>query len=125
MTKGQVSYNDYYREKTLSNAMQVFHLFKELKKSEELKIIGKQLLRSSSSVAANFRATCRARSKAEYYSKLCIVVEECDETLFWLEFLEKTGSLPSHRLATMITNTKALLMAFAKTRKQLKTKEQS
>ena len=49
-----------------------------------------QLLRCSSSVAANYRAACRARSDREFYSKLCIVVEEADETLFWLELIKET-----------------------------------
>jgi len=47
-----------------------------------------QIIRSSSSVAANFRAATRARSDAAFYAKICIVVEECDETLFWLDYLK-------------------------------------
>ncbi len=46
--------------------------------------MGKQLLRSATSVAANYRAACRARSQAEFFSKISIVVEEADETLFWV-----------------------------------------
>ena len=56
-------------------------------KRYETQHIVQQLLRSSSSVAANYRAACRARSKAEFISKLGIVEEECDESQFWLEFL--------------------------------------
>ena len=52
-----------------------------------IRSIYKQLIRSSTSVAANFHAAIRARSQAEYYSKICIVVEECDETYFWLDWL--------------------------------------
>ena len=52
--------------------------------------MGKQLFRSATSVAANYRAAGRARSKAEFISKLSIVVEEADETLFWLELLEES-----------------------------------
>jgi len=58
-----------------------------LPKTEEARILGKQLLRSSTSVACNYRAANRARSKQEFYAKICIVVEEIDETLFWLELI--------------------------------------
>ena len=61
--------------------------FKTLPKTEEAKIIGRQLLRSSSSVGANYQAACRARSQAEFHSKLSIVVEEADESVFWMEVL--------------------------------------
>lgn len=49
------------------------------------------MIRSGTSVAANFRAACRGRSKAEYFSKICIVVEEADETQFWLEMLRDSN----------------------------------
>jgi len=53
--------------------------------------MGKQLLRSATSVAANYRAACRARSRAEFIAKLAIVVEEADEVLFWLELIGESG----------------------------------
>jgi four helix bundle protein len=62
-------------------------IFQELPRSGEAKIIGNQFLRSALSVGANYRAVCRARSKAEFYAKLSITVEEADETLFWVEIL--------------------------------------
>ncbi len=55
----------------------------------EGRLIGNQLFRSGTSVAANYRAACRGRSKAEFISKLGIVVEEADETLFWLELMKE------------------------------------
>ncbi len=55
------------------------------------RILGKQLPRSATSVAANYRAVCRSGSKAEFFSKLSITVEETDETLFWLELLSESG----------------------------------
>lgn len=57
--------------------------------SKAINIISYQLLKSSSSVGANYRAACRARSKAEFFSKLCIVVEEADETEYWLEIINE------------------------------------
>lgn len=55
-------------------------------------------MRSGTSVAANFRAACRGRSTAEWFSKLCICVEEADETIFWLEMLGDAGIMPRPRL---------------------------
>ncbi|MFH1161347.1 MAG: four helix bundle protein [bacterium] len=89
---------------------------------EELRILGRQLLRRSTSIAANFRAACRARSSAEHYAKLCIVVEECDETLFWLDLIASTGLIESEYLKNCQQETTKLLMVFAKTRKKLKPK---
>jgi four helix bundle protein len=65
------------------------------------KFLGKQLLRSATSVAANYRASCRARSGGEYYAKLCICVEEADETQFWLDLLGQANIFPEARLAEL------------------------
>ena len=80
-------FNDSMRERTKKFALQVIALSDNLSGKESAKVINRQLLRSATSVAANFRAACRGRSKAEFYSKICIVVEEADETQFWLEML--------------------------------------
>jgi four helix bundle protein len=77
------SYNELFKQRTKKLAIEVLKLYRSHCKSEELRIIGKQLIRSSTSVAANYRAAIRARSDAEKYAKLCIVVEEADETVFW------------------------------------------
>lgn len=66
--------------------------------SEDLSVIRKRTYRSSTSVAANYRAVGRARSGKEKFSKLCIVVEEADETQFWLEIIEELSYLPSEKL---------------------------
>ncbi len=60
--------------------------------------IGQQLLRSGTSVAANYRAAIRSRSTAEFAAKMGIVEEECDESLFWLELLVDSGRMPATRL---------------------------
>jgi four helix bundle protein len=75
------------KDRTKAFALQILRLFRSLPKTEEARIIGKQLLHSSISVAANYRAVCRARSKAEFVSTMGLVIEEADETLFWLEIL--------------------------------------
>lgn len=90
------------KERTKKFAVDSVHYFRKLPKTDEARIIGKQFLRSATSVAANYRAVCRARSQAEFYSKLCIVVEEIDESVLWLEILNESGiaqSIPLHREA--------------------------
>ncbi|MFC2101755.1 four helix bundle protein [Bacteroidota bacterium] len=119
------NFNDVFRERSKSNALKAIKLFQQLKHREELRILGRQLLRSAASVAANFRAACRARSAAEHYAKLCIVVEECDETLFWLEMIEATELMKTEQLKTCQDETRKLLFVFAKTRKNLKPKLKS
>ncbi|HNR09543.1 MAG TPA: four helix bundle protein [Saprospiraceae bacterium] len=80
-----------FKQRTKNLALKTIKLYQSLPKRDETLIVGKQLLRSSTSVAANYRAACRARSGPEFFSKISIVVEEADETLFWLEILQESG----------------------------------
>jgi len=75
-------------------------------------MIGNQLLRSGTSVAANYRAVCRARSRAEFLSKLCVVIEETDESAFWLELLSDTGLIPEKKLRDLKSETNQLTAIF-------------
>jgi four helix bundle protein len=77
------------KERTKSFAKEIINLCRKLPKSREGRLIGDQMFRSGTSVAANYRAACRGRSKAEFISKLAIVEEEADETLFWLELIKE------------------------------------
>ena len=79
MTKQEILKN-----RTKQFAVRIVRLFRALPKNDEARIIGKQVLRSGTSIAANYRAVCRARSNAEFISKIGTVVEEADETVFWL-----------------------------------------
>jgi four helix bundle protein len=91
-----------FKQRTKELALRVIKLFQSLPKSEEAGIIGKQLLRSATSVAANYRACCRARSDAEFFSKISIVVEEADETLFWIELLAEAQIIPIDKLTPLL-----------------------
>jgi len=83
--------------------------------------IRNQILKSSTSVGANYRAACRARSPREFYAKLCIVVEECDETIFWLELLlESNIETDEKALRTLGKDYCELLKIFAKARANCK-----
>ncbi len=81
------------KNRTKNFALLVIRLCRTVPRTEESRIIWRQLLRSATSVAANYRAVCRARSTPDFISKLGIVLEESDETLFWIELLVETGSV--------------------------------
>ena len=79
------------QDRTKRFAVAVVRFFSRLPKTEAASVIGRQLLRAGTSVAANYRAACRARSAADFISKISIVLEETDQTLFWLELLVDAG----------------------------------
>ncbi len=77
------------KKRTKEFAKKIILLCRSLPNNREGRLIGDQLFRSGTSVAANYRAACRGRSKAEFVSKLAIVEEEADETMFWLEIIQE------------------------------------
>ena len=77
------------KKRTKEFAKNIIKLCRRLPDNREGRLIGNQIFRSGTSVAANYRAACRARSKAEFISKLSIAEEEADETLFWLELIKE------------------------------------
>jgi four helix bundle protein len=101
------------KTRTKQFAIRIVRVFKSLPKNDEARIIGKQLLRAGTSVAANYRAVCRSRSKAEFISKMSIVVEEADETAFWLELLFETSIIAEARLRDLLKEANELLAIFA------------
>jgi four helix bundle protein len=98
--------------RTKKFASRVIKLFQALPQTEEARTLGKQVLRSSTSVAANYRAVCRSRSKAEFIAKLGVVVEEMDETAFWLELLTESGIVKPARLTDLRREAHELLAIF-------------
>lgn len=86
------------KKRTKEFAKQIIELCRSLPNNREGRLVGDQLFRSGTSVAANYRAACRSRSKAEFISKLSVVVEEADETVFWLEILKEMKTLESSLL---------------------------
>ena len=108
------------RERTKRFAIRIVRLFRSLPKTEEARIIGKQALRSGTSVAANYRAVCRARSKAEFIARIGVVVEEADETVFWLELLVETEIVSTARMEGLLTEANELLAIFAASQRTAK-----
>ena len=94
-------FNALLRKRTKELAVRIIRWYKQLPKSDEMRIIGRQLIKSSTSTAANYRAVCRARSQAEFFAKLSIVVEEADETVFWLEVLREADLVPQQLLSEL------------------------
>jgi four helix bundle protein len=90
----------------------VVRLFRALPRNEESRVLGKQLLRSGTSIAANYRGACRSRSRAEFIAKLGVVLEEADETCFWLELLLEAGVVPPNRLAALVKEADELTAIF-------------
>jgi four helix bundle protein len=77
------------KQRTKDFAKEIIELCRNLPNNREGRLIGDQIFRSGTSVAANYRSACRARSKAEFISRLAVVEEEADETLFWLEVIKE------------------------------------
>jgi four helix bundle protein len=97
------------QSRTKQFAVRIVGVSQSLPRSREADVVARQLLRSGTSVAANYRAVCRARSKAEFISKMAIVVEEADETVFWLEFLAETQLVPAAKLTLLLNEANELL----------------
>ncbi|UPL49289.1 four helix bundle protein [Hymenobacter sublimis] len=118
----QLSFNEDIRGRTKQASLRVIRLFQQLPRTGEATILGKQLLRSATSVAANFRAASRSRSKAEWFAKLCICVEEADETLFWLELIGDANIFTKPRLTALEKEYTEIVSILATIRKRAKAK---
>src|SRR2546426_4689830 len=108
------SLQEQMRGRTKQFALRIVRLFQALPRRDEARILARQLLRSGTSVAANYRAAGRARSKAEFISKR--VIEEADETVFWLELLVEAGILPENRVKDLLGEANELPAIFAASR---------
>ena len=97
-------------------------LFRALPRAVEAQVIGKQLLRSGTSVAANYRAACRARSKAEFIAKIGIVLEEVDESVLWIEMLIDAEILKKTRVDQLLNEARQLTAIFTASRQTAKQK---
>jgi len=86
MTEKQ-AFIERMKQKTKVLAVEVISFCNSLKSDRASSVVSYQIIRSATSTGANYRAACKARSKKEFFSKLCIVVEEADETKYWLEVI--------------------------------------
>jgi four helix bundle protein len=100
------------KQRTKDFAIRIVKLFRTLSHAPDAQTLGKQLLRSGTSVAANYRAACRSRSRAEFVSRMAVVVEEADESVFWLELLAETGVVKSERTKDLLKEANELVAIF-------------
>jgi four helix bundle protein len=101
------------KKRTKQFALRVIRLVRELPKGDEARIIGQQLLRSGTSVGANYRALCRARSDREFVSKAGVVVEEADESAFWMELIVEAELMSSKRVSLLLQECNEILAIIA------------
>ncbi|MEI2694434.1 MAG: four helix bundle protein [Saprospiraceae bacterium] len=115
-------FNDELRTRSFNLSIQVILFLREIADNQESKILKAQLIRSVTSVAANFRAACVSRSKQEWYSKMSIVVEEADEVVFWLELFENLNLIKGNAFAELKSEALELVKIFSKSRGKLTNK---
>ena len=98
-----------FKERTKQLALRVIRMVESLPKSRSADVIGRQLLRSATSVGANYRAACRGKSTADVISKLGIVEEEADESVYWMELLIDGGFIAADRLQELLDETNQIV----------------
>jgi four helix bundle protein len=109
------------RQRTKQFALRIIRLYGALRGTTVAQVIGKQLLRSGTSLGAHYREAYRARSTAEYVSKIEVGLQELEETGYWLELLTEGGVFPGERLAELLAEADeltAILVSCAKTAKK-------
>ena len=109
--------------RTKQFALRVIRLIEALPRTQTGRVVGNQLLRSATSVAANYRAVCRARSQADFVHKLGIVEEEADESLFWLELVVEANLMPASRVDDLIREADELTAIIVASRKTAKSRK--
>jgi four helix bundle protein len=101
------------QDRTKRFAIRIIQAFSALPNTEPARIIGRQFLRSGTAVAANYHAACRARSHADFISKLGVVVEETDETLFWFDLLVGSKTASANSISALQVECEELLKIFS------------
>ncbi|HKT52686.1 MAG TPA: four helix bundle protein [Candidatus Angelobacter sp.] len=108
------------KDRTKMFALRIIRMAEVLPKTRSANIIANQILRSSTSMAANYRAVGRARSKAEFVAKIGVVLEEADETVFWLEMLGDSGIVSFEKLKSLLQEANELMLIFSASRRTAK-----
>lgn len=113
------------KQRTKSFALRIIRLVRVLPYCPERRVVGDQLLRAGTSVAANYRAVCRSRSRAEFLAKISIVLEEADECTFWLELISEAGLIAEKRIADLRSEANQLVAIFNASRSTVRKALQS
>lgn len=96
------------KQRTKEFSLRILKVVSSLPQTTEAKVISYQIAKSGTSVGANYRAACRSRSTKEFIAKLGVVLEEADETAFWLELIVESNMLPSNRIKPLLQETDEL-----------------
>lgn len=105
------------KERTKRFALLILKLTSGLPKTDEARVVRNQLARAGTSVGANYRASCRARSRAEFISKIGTVIEEADESCYWMEIIIEGGMLPEQEVASLLQEANELTAIMTASRK--------
>lgn len=125
MKEGKTNRNENLRIRTKAYASAVVRLFCGLpRRRAEVDILGRQMLRSGTSVAANYREASRARSNAEFVSKIGVCLQEADETMLWLELLRDDCAVADDSLVWLLGETNELISIFVAMVKKVKEREE-
>ncbi len=114
-----------FKQRTKQLALRIIHLVEALPNTSTAQVIGKQVLRSGTSVGANYRAACRAKSTADILSKLAIVEEEADETLYWLELLVEAEIIPESKHRSLMSETNEIIAMVVSSIKTIRDRQNS
>ena len=105
------------KKRTKKLAIDIILFYDKIQKTDATRVIGRQLIRSSTSTAANYRAACISRSEKEFFAKMSIVVEETDETSFWLEILKDANLASAEQIQALHNEAIEILKIVSKARK--------
>ena len=108
------------KKRTKQFVLRVIRLTEALPHTRTGEVLGRQLLRSGTSVGANYRAACRGRSRADFISKIGVVEEEADESQYWLELILEAGLLPSQQVSELTREASELTAIFTATGRSAK-----
>ncbi|GAB4190876.1 MAG: four helix bundle protein [Roseiflexaceae bacterium] len=114
---------EQFKQRTKQLAVRVIRLVNTLPANRSCDVIAKQLVRSATSIGANYRAACRAKSAADMINKLKIVEEEADETLFWQELLVEADLVPTERMHDMMNETQQIIAMTVASLKTLRARQ--
>lgn len=111
---------DELKKRTKEFALRIIKLVNALPNNPAGRVIGNQLLRAGTSVSANYRAACRAKSKSDFIYKSSIVEEEADESSFWIELIIESSLMPKSKIASLLNEADELTAIFVSTNKTAK-----
>jgi four helix bundle protein len=111
-----------FKRRTKQLALRVIRLIETLPQTRTAEVVSKQLLRSATSVGANYRSACRGKSTADVIAKLSLVEEEADESLYWMEIIIEAGLVPSKKLRDLMSETNEIVAMIVASIKTLRNK---